>query len=311
MLSSPESRTNFTDKFNLTWNVKSIENDTMHINISFYNPNWISTQTHFNEDGLDNLVIHFKNWLENLNDENRKKYQRRRLINDGDADNANMWTGIHIRSVDDDYFVQRNSTMRFKVRHQFYQGSPESELNVYSEGKGAFLKGMTIMGGVLQLMGLSSSFYLITAMMSTLELAIHLPIMNYKFPSNVMTHLRSMTPIVMFDVIENLELYVWIFDSKADGVKGVTNIRPQVEDLTYDKHNPWLNLGTVAFLLFVNFIRVGIVALIWPCRYKNSKIASYYHHEKSDLFWGDFLFIFVESMLEILFSAVLFFYVPA
>lgn len=77
-------------------------------------------------------------------------------------------------------------------------------------------------------MGLSSSFYLITAMMSTLELAIHLPIMNYKFPSNVMTHLRSMTPVVMFDVIENLEIYIWIFDSKIDGIRDLNNIRPQV-----------------------------------------------------------------------------------
>lgn len=50
--------------------------------------------------------------------------------------------------------------------------------------------------------------------------------------------------------------------------------------------------------------------MVWFCRHKSPKIAHYYYHEYTNLFWGDFLFIFIEAMLEVLFSAVLYFYVP-
>jgi hypothetical protein len=243
-----------------------------------------------------------------------KRYNRRVLVNDGEASEAGIYKGVHIRSIDEEYFVSRNSTAKFPIRHQFYQGAPEDSLNVYSDGKKDFLKSLIIVGGLMQLAGLSSSFYLITAMMTSLQLAIHLPIMNFKFPSNVMTYLKSMVPVVMFDVIENHPFYVTIFDSKADGLN-VTDIRPQVEDLTYDKHNPWLNLGTLAFVLFLNCIRVlFLLFVLYPCttcnHKKTDKVKRAYRNEKNDLFWGDFFFIFIEGFLEILIASVVFFYVP-
>jgi hypothetical protein len=87
----------------------------------------------------------------------------------------------------------------------------EKGLVIYSEGKKEFLKIAIIIGAILNLLALTNSFYLICAMVTSLQLAIHLPIMQFIFPSNVMIYLNNMVPVVMFDVLENSAWYMRIF----------------------------------------------------------------------------------------------------
>ena len=64
-----------------------------------------------------------------------------------------------------------------------------------------------------------NSFFLMTAMINNLQLAIHLPIMNFGFPQNAMIYLMNLLPIVMFDVLENQDWYQNLFMSEAAGEK--------------------------------------------------------------------------------------------
>ena len=99
-----------TSKLNLTWFCQDIFNDRMILDITFDNPHWISTQTF----GYDALVIRIKNTREGLD----QVAAKRRLVNDG-TNAGNNYRGIFLKSIENDYFVQRNSTMMAPVRRQF------------------------------------------------------------------------------------------------------------------------------------------------------------------------------------------------
>lgn len=69
------------------------------------------------------------------------------------------------------------------------------------------LKIALAIGLFISVMSLTSSLYFICAMVSTLQLAIHLPIMNFLFPSNVMIYLNDLVPIMMFDLVADNDWY--------------------------------------------------------------------------------------------------------
>ena len=90
--------------------------------------------------------------------------------------------------------------------------------------------------------------------------------------------------------------------------------------MSYDSHNPLLLLGTItAFILFY-FARVLILYMIlWPLkkyrictslRINGVNGANSFDVLKRKLFWGEFLWIFLEGYIEILLAAVLTWYAP-
>lgn len=49
---------------------------------------------------------------------------------------------------------------------------------------------------------LSGILSLLVGMINSLQLIIHLPMMNVPFPANAMTFVRCLVPIVMFEILE-------------------------------------------------------------------------------------------------------------
>jgi len=64
---------------------------------------------------------------------------------------------------------------------------------------------------------ISISLQFFVAMLNSLQLVFHLPIMSVIVPGNVMTMFQIMIPVVMFDILEALEVFEGYFpESKFD-----------------------------------------------------------------------------------------------
>lgn len=154
--------------------------------------------------------------------------------------------------------------MRHPIPRQYQGGWSLAVLETYADSKAELLKVTIVAAFLLKLASLGGSFYLVSAMICSLQLAVHLPIMQFVFPTNVMVYLHSMVPVATLDVLENLDGYQAIFASRAPGLN-VTDIREQVKDLHYEQHNPWLNMGTMALAMAVWLARVALLGLVlWP-----------------------------------------------
>ena len=123
---------------------------------------------------------------------------------------------------------------------------------------------------VLNLVSSGSSLVLVTAMVTNLQLATHLPIMNFIFPQNAMIYLKNMKPVMMFDFLDEMDWYTQAFKSEWYGY----NLKDQLIDLGYDSHNPYLLLGTYSFLMAVYLLRVLVLFTVllplayWRCKGK-------------------------------------------
>ena len=107
----------------------------------------------------------------------------------------------------------------------------------------------------MNLFDLTKSFFLISAMLGSLKLAVHLPIMNFVFPSNVMIYLENIVPVVMYDVLNEFTFDDDFFYYSLQGKK-VYDIRTQVKDLSYSNHNIFMTLGTLAFVYVLYFVQL-------------------------------------------------------
>jgi hypothetical protein len=67
---------------------------------------------------------------------------------------------------------------------------------------GSFLLNLIISGSLSQLLGFIDS----------LQLILHLPIMNIKIPASALSFFQIMIPIVLFDLLEGVEFIENIFD---------------------------------------------------------------------------------------------------
>lgn len=54
---------------------------------------------------------------------------------------------------------------------------------------------------------LAGSLSMLLGMVNSLQLIIHLPIMNFPIPANAMTLIRYLVPIVMFDLLD--QDFIW------------------------------------------------------------------------------------------------------
>ena len=71
--------------------------------------------------------------------------------------------------------------------------------------------------------------------------------------------------------------------------------------IEYDTHNPMMNLGTVAFWMFVLFCKLIFVFLVLlPLSKVSDAIKPYYLKFKNELFFSDFLQILLEANIEFL-----------
>ena len=85
-------------------------------------------------------------------------------------------------------------------------------------------------------------------------------------PGNVVTMFNIMIPIVMFDVMESLNLWDGVFPDSEIEMKNNNDVLDQMKDIGYDSFNPILNLGTLFFMICVYILRVtSFFIIIYPC----------------------------------------------
>ena len=117
---------------------------------------------------------------------------------------------------------------------------------------------------VFLILMLFSHFYLkdgidfMNQWMRSMQLMIHLPLMNILVPANISSFLEDLMPFVMFDIIppEYSTEVMFTYDDQADKRKYLPSTLDQVEDLGYDSSNSMLLLGSVSIFLFIYVLLV-------------------------------------------------------
>ena len=99
---------------------------------------------------------------------------------------------------------------------------------------------------------------LLVGMLNSMQLIVHLPIMNVAFPANVMMILRVMMPVVMFDILEYKSTILGILGIEISNLETEEDlaIPDQMQDLTYDSHRPPKVLGSLGILVLLYFAKV-------------------------------------------------------
>ena len=161
---------------NFTWNVTSYIGKELNIKLYFYNPEVISPK-----EVYDNLVFHIKEKGSNF-------IAERELVD------------IH------DYYT----TLRHKVKRQMADTKATRSLD-----KGASHTETALMFSLVFTMTLglwlTGALSLLVGFINAMQLIVHLPIFNVAFPANVMTFFRYLIPIVMFDIMQHLDVITGIF----------------------------------------------------------------------------------------------------
>jgi len=79
-----------------------------------------------------------------------------------------------------------------------------------------------------------------------------------------------------------------------------------MRDIGYDTLNIFMNLGTLAFLSAMYFLKVAFVLLIMkPLSYLHKGLKKKYNRYYNQVFFGDLIAILVEGYLEFLISSLL------
>ena len=155
----------------------------------------------------------------------------------------------------------------------------------------------------------------IIAMIQSLQIIIHFPIFNIRFPASIMTFYEILLPFVMFDILQSFETSEKMFtnffhpeDEKLDTIE----IDDQIISLGYETHNPILNLGTVGlFLIFYVFQLILMALVVTPCKLGKVKLCKRFHkYLMRKLFFKEILMIFVQTSIEIMMSGFLSLQVP-
>jgi len=102
------------------------------------------------------------------------------------------------------------------------------------------------------------------AMIRSLQMILHLPMLQILVPGNVTMFFSAIIPIAMFDVLESEELSPRRIMNFDDEDENGGDIFDQMRDLGYETHSSILNLGTLFVLLVIYFCQVvycGLLAL--------------------------------------------------
>jgi len=142
------------------------------------------------------------------------------------------------------------------VTKSLTEGAQGSKTMMNGSVIGTFLFNIVLAGSLGPIMG----------MINSLQLIFHLPIMSIIAPGNVVTLFNIMIPVVMFDIMESLNLWDGVFPDSEIEMEENNDILDQMKDIGYDSFNPILNLGTLFFMICVYILRVVTFFLvIYPC----------------------------------------------
>ena len=143
------------------------------------------------------------------------------------------------------------------------------------------------------------------ALIRSLQIILHLPLLQILVPGNVIMFFSAIIPIAMFDVLESEELSPRkVFNFMPEEVNG-EDIFDQMRDLGYETHSSVLNLGTLFVLLIVYFIQVFYCGLLGLFVVISGKGRNHFNNMKKQLFFNGFFSIILEAYIEFLISSLL------
>jgi hypothetical protein len=130
-----------------------------------------------------------------------------------------------------------------------------------------------IFGFIFNLIGEKIEGYMFL-MTRSLQLILHLPIIQVVLPANVVAYMGYAINFVMFDIFFGYEVWKYIpkiyFNPKIESLA-----LNQMQNIGYRYRNSYQGLGSLAFILFLSLIRLTISVflklLILIFRIKNQK----------------------------------------
>jgi len=69
----------------------------------------------------------------------------------------------------------------------------------------------SVIGSLILNVAFKGALSLVLGMINTLQLILHLPIMNTPIPANVMSMFSILIPVVMFDLLEEFHIFESLF----------------------------------------------------------------------------------------------------
>ena len=146
-------------------------------------------------------------------------------------------------------------------------------------------------------------------MINSLQIAIHLPILNVLLPSNVLFFFKKLLPIVMFDIVKEewrinpsdfLE-----FDEENNELIDHPKFPRQMANIGYDSHNFLQNVGSLQIFLLAYFVRIVFTIVLKLVNLLTGAGGELYKKQLKRIFFTDLILIFIEGYLEFLIAGYL------
>ena len=115
---------------------------------------------------------------------------------------------------------------------------------------------------ILMILGMDAMIF--TLFIRTLQLIILLRILKLNYPANVSFFMRMTISIATFDYLEKFDLFSNIADPNYNPLDAFENdyVIQAIGDLGMSGHNSLVNLNTVAFVIFITWIRLILVWIL-------------------------------------------------
>ena len=150
-------------------------------------------------------------------------------------------------------------------------------------------------------------------MVRSLQLIMHLPMMQVIFPGNAMTLIVIIIPVVGFDILEALldweqvNEHFEIFNF-SEHEKVSEKIFAQITELGYETFNSIMILNTIGFILIFYILKVVLWFLLRVCLLfcrNNDKIKSFTEKLSGKIFFNELFQLYAQGFFEFLIAALL------
>ena len=146
-------------------------------------------------------------------------------------------------------------------------------------------------------------------MINSLQIAIHLPILNVLLPSNVVMFFEKLLPIVMFDIIKdewriNPSDFLQ-YDEENNGLIDNPKFPRQMANIGYDTHNFLQNVGSLQIFLLVYFLRILFTLTLKVVNLLTGAGSELLKKQLKRIFFTDLILIFIEGYMEFLIAGYL------
>ena len=143
-------------------------------------------------------------------------------------------------------------------------------------------------------------------MVNSLQLIIHIVLVQTVFPGNVMQFYAYMITVVKFDIFEQVDIPARFFGEANFDDQAAVNIPDQMQNLQYDSHNPVVNMGTLGLFMLLYLIKIlFLFVILRPLKNKSRNTKSCYEKMYKQLIFSQIIIIILEGLMEILIAGYL------